>query len=114
MSATNLQDLKEALAQRNDLDAIVNEFGDIKAKLAELEAVEKIYNAALKDRLTSGQRVIASKWSLLKSSSKDSQRLDAKRLEADLGKDTLAGYYNTVKGADRLTIEATKLWETAA
>lgn len=111
MSTSKLEALEKRITEENNLAKIADEFGDIKIQIAELEKIEEIYNRIIKTRLNKGDRVSGYKWSVLKSVSKDSPRLDAKKLEEDLGKDALAGYYKIVKGSERLTIDSTKLWD---
>jgi len=107
-------DIKEKIAEINDLAVLADNYGELKNLIAELEAKATVFNDALKARMANDERVIGANWTVLKSQPKETSRLDAKKLEADLGKEVLDGYYKPIKNSARLTLDHTKLWETAA
>jgi ParB-like chromosome segregation protein Spo0J len=109
-----VSEIKAVIAEINDLTVLADNLGELKILIAELEAKADIFSDELKARLDNDDRVIGSSWTVLKSQPKESSRLDTKKLEADLGKETLAGYYKPIKNSPRITVTATKLWEVAA
>ena len=109
-----VQEIAEQIKEINDLTILANNYGDIKNIIAEMEAKADLFNKALKAKMATDERVIGSDWTVLKSQPEESSRLDTKKLEADLGKETLAGYYKPIKNSPRITVTASKLWEVAA
>lgn len=109
-----VKEIADQINQINDLAVLADSYGELKNAIAELEAKAKIFNDELKARLDNGDRVIGDLWTVLKTQPEESSRLDTKKLEADLGKETLAGYYKPIKNSPRLTVDHTKLWERAA
>lgn len=110
----SLAEIKEEIEKTNDLTVLADKYGAIKNLIDELSDKADLYNEALKARMNEGERAIGLNWTVLKSQPKPQSRLDAKKLEEDLGKETLAGYYKPVKNSPRLTVDHTKLWEVAA
>lgn len=114
LSLVSIEALKEQIAACNDVAVLADTYGAFKEAIEEFEAKAKIIGDAIKSRLEDGERAIGDDWSVLKSTPKPTERLDTKKLEEDLGKDVLKGYYKDVKNSPRLTVSATKLWEHAA
>jgi predicted phage-related endonuclease len=109
-----VNEIADQIKEINDLAILADNYGNIQQMIQEMEAKAKLINETLKAKMAADERVIGSQWTVLKSQPKESSRLDTKKLEEDLGKDTLAGYYKAVKNSPRLTVDHTKLWETAA
>jgi len=86
-------------------------YGELDAKVKHFKTEQDELKEALKKRLTAGKKIQGKKFTALLSKTKDSYRVDEAAVKTHFGGFTPPHLQKLVKGSERLTVDAVKVWD---